>query len=223
MRTPLRAGEFFYGLIYHLSKRNQVNAMDKTTKTILIIIAAIVILCICTCSVMLVIGVYSLNRLGSWAEQSFNQDPRNAVRIGSEIADFEVPDGFTSPYGIHFGEVTLVGYKSRNELSTLFLGQFPEGTSINLEEMLKIIREGSGDPNSIWYNTNTTLLEQKSVQIRGQETTLNISEGLSLEGITYRFATATFQGRGGPSLVMISCPLDEWDIEVVETFIASIQ
>jgi hypothetical protein len=37
-------------------------------------------------------------------------------------------------------------------------------------------------------------------------------------------ANATFQGRGeGPTLLMVIGPADEWDIEMVEDFIASIQ
>ena len=66
-------------------------------------------------------------------------------------------------------------------------------------------------------------MEEKPILIRGQETTLRISEGTSSEGITYRTATATFQGNGGPSLVMVAGPIDEWDIELVETFILSIR
>jgi len=197
--------------------------MNKNTKTMLLIIAAIVLLCVCTCTVALVTGVVSLNRLGCWADQNVTEDFEDAIRLGSEIADFEVPSKYSTSYGIQFGEVTLVGYKTPSERSMLFLAQFPEGTNVNLDEMLRLIREGSGDPNSIWYNTETTLLEQKSVHIRGQETTLNISESLSAAGITYRAATATFQGRGGPAVLMIASPIDEWDSEVVEAFIASIQ
>jgi len=119
--------------------------------------------------------------------------------------------------------VTLIGYKSRSGNSHLLLAQFPQGTSINVDEMLRIIREGSNDPNSIWYNTETELVEQKTVNIRGEECTLNISEGTSSEGVEFRMATAKFEGRGGPSLVMIAGPLDEWDTDIVEDFISSLE
>ena len=159
----------------------------------------------------------------NFAERSVSESPQEAVRLGSEIADFEVPEGFGSPYSVHFGDVTLIGYKSRSEKSHLLLAQFPQGTSINVDEMLRAIREGSGDPNSIWYNTETTLVEQSPVTICGQETTLNISEGISSDGVPFRMATAKFEGRGGPSLVMVAGPIYEWDGKMVDAFIESIQ
>ena len=67
------------------------------------------------------------------------------------------------------------------------------------------------------------ILEQKSFNIRGQMSLVTLSEGIPGDGITYRTATGTFHGRGGPSLLLIACPLDEWDTEMVDSFIASIQ
>jgi hypothetical protein len=197
--------------------------MDKTTKTVLIIISAVIVLCACASAVVLVTGLWSFNRIARVAEQSVSESPHVAVRVGGEIAEFEVPEGFGSPYSIHFGDVTVIGYKSASERSHLLLAQFPEGTSINVDEMLRLIQEGSGDPNSIWYSTDMTVIDQIAVEIRGQQTRLNVSEGTSSEDVTYRTATATFQGRGGPALVMVAGPLDEWDQEMVQEFVSSIQ
>jgi hypothetical protein len=196
--------------------------MDKSTKTILIVIGSILLVCVCITAGIFATGLWSFGRFVSWADESVSESPEVAIRVGSEIADFEVPEGYGSPYSVHFGDVTLIGYQSHSEKSHLLLAQFPEGTSINVNEMLRIIREGSNDPNSIWYNTETELIEQRSVAIRGEECTLNISAGISSDGIEFRMATAKFEGRGGPSLVMIAGRLDEWDLEMVEKFISSI-
>ncbi len=83
--------------------------------------------------------------------------------------------------------------------------------------------EGTGDPKNIWYGTETTLVEQKPISIRGQQTMLNISEGISSDGVTFRMATAKFAGRGGPSLLIVAGPIGEWDDGMVEAFIESIQ
>ena len=197
--------------------------MDKTTKTILLIVGSVVLLCACAAFVVAATGAWSFKRFVNWSEQNVSERPEAAIRVGSEIADFEIPRGFDSPYSVHFGDVSMVGYTSRSERSHILLAQFPVGTNINLDEMLRQISKGSGDPNSVWYKTETTLLEEKPVTIRGQETMLSIGEGTSAEGVTYRTAAASFQGRGGPSLVMLAGPIDEWDIEMVEAFIASIQ
>ncbi len=197
--------------------------MDKTTKSFLIFISSILLVCGCAATFIFATGLWSFNRFVNFVDESVSESPQVAVRLGSEIADFEVPEGFSSPYSVDFGDVTLVGYKSQNEQSHLLLAQFPEGSSINVDEMLRLIKEGSNDPNSIWYNTETELVEQTEVDIRGQECTLNISEGTTSEGVAFRMATAKFEGKGGPALVLVAGPLDEWDAEFTEEFISSIQ
>lgn len=197
--------------------------MDKTTKTVLIIIGSILFVCACGASLLFATGLWSLGRFVNWADTNTSEDPQEVARFGSEIADFDMPEGFGSPYGIHFGEATSVGYASQSRNTHILLTQFPEGTSVNVEEMLKLISQYSTDSNNRWNDSQMTVVEEKTVTIRGQETTLSISQGTSAEGGTYRSAVATFEGKGGPSLLMIAGPLDEWDMEMVEEFIASIQ
>lgn len=196
--------------------------MDKSTKTALIVIGSIFLLCACAVSAVFVGGLWSLGHVVRWVDNSTTEDPQEALRVGSEIADFEIPQGFDSPYGVHFGDVYMVGYTAHSRQAHILLAQFPEGTSINVEEMLRQISKGAGDPDSIWYNTETTLIEEKPVTICGQETTLSISEGTSADGMTYRSAVAKFEGKGGPALVLVASPLAEWDLEMVETLISSI-
>ena len=87
-----------------------------------------------------------------------------------------------------------------------------------------VIGSKGHDPTSVWYNTDTTLVEQKPVTIRGQETTLSISEGTNEQGVMYRMANAKFQGDGeGPALFLIVGPADQWDVQLAEEFITSIQ
>jgi hypothetical protein len=205
-----------------ISSKKEIS-MDKSTKNILIAIGSILVVCGCITAAIFAGGLWGFGKFVSWADQSVSESPEVAVRVGSEIADYEVPDGYGSPYSVHFGDVSMVGYQSENGNSHILLAQFPDGTSINVNEMLKEISEYSHDPNSVWYGTETTLIEQKTVDIRGQQTTLNISEGTSSEGIIYRSATATFQGQTGPALVLVAGPLDEWDMELVDAFVESIQ
>lgn len=197
--------------------------MDKSTKTALIIIGAILLVCAVAAMAILTTGLWALGKFATWADRSISESPEVAIRVGSEIADYQVPNGFGSPYIVHFGDVSMVGYTSGSERSHILLAQFPVGTHVDVNALLKQISTGSGQPDSVWYNTETTLIDEKPVLIRGEECILNISEGTSSEGTTYRSAVATFEGRGGPSLVLISTPMDEWDMDLVEAFIASIQ
>jgi hypothetical protein len=68
-----------------------------------------------------------------------------------------------------------------------------------------------------------TVLETRPITVRGQETTLILSEGITEEGETYRQVMAAFQGKGGPALLVLSEPVTRWNQETVEVFIASIR
>lgn len=198
--------------------------MDKTTKTILIIVGSLVVLCGCVVAALLGTGVWSFNKLVQFAENNTTEDPQKVTQMASEIADFDVPEGFEPKYGMKISTFSLVQYSTRNQDTHLFLTQFPAGTSIQPDQMMRDIRDGAKDPNNSWYNVDMTLVEQKPIVIRGQETTLSISEGKNDQGVLYRMANATFQGKGeGPSLLMVVAPADQWNAQMLEDFIASIR
>lgn len=198
--------------------------MDKTTKTILIIVGSLVVLCGCVVAALLGTGVWSFNKLVQFAENNTTEDPQKVTQMTSEIADFDVPEGFEPKYGMKISTFSLVQYSTRNQDTHLFLTQFPAGTSIQPDQMMRDIRDGAKDPNNSWYNVDMTLVEQKPIVIRGQETTLSISEGKNDQGVLYRMANATFQGKGeGPSLLMVVAPADQWNAQMLEDFIASIR
>lgn len=197
--------------------------MDKTTKIVLIVIGSALVLCACTVMTVLVTGFWAFRMIAKASTQTISENPQVVVRVGAEIADYEIPREFGSPVSVHIGDMTMIRYTSRDEMSYILIAQFPEGTSVNVEEMLKLMEEGAGDPNNVWYSTETTILEQKSATICGQTTTLNISEGTSFQGLSYRYATAPFYGRGGPAFVMVASPVDEWDMQMIDNFISTIQ
>jgi hypothetical protein len=198
--------------------------VNKTTKTILIILGALLSICACGAVVVLATGAWSVGEIVKWADQNTTEDAQEVAQIASSIADYDIPEGFTKQYGMKFASFRMVQYMNASEDTFLFVTQFPAGTSINPEEMMREIRNNSRNPNSPWYNTDTHLVEQKDVTIRGEETTLSISEGTNEQGETYRVANAKFKGNGeGPALFMLVAPAEDWDNELVEDFIASIQ
>jgi hypothetical protein len=197
--------------------------MDKTTKTVLIIVGSVLFLCACGASVLFAAGLWSLRTIGRVAESSTSRDLPEVANMLSEVAVITLPDGFGSPYGIHIGDITSVGFASQSKNTHILITQFPQGTVVDTKEMLKLIRDYSTNPDNPWDTSTTRVIEGKPVTIRGQETYLEISEGTSSDGTSYRVATAPFQGKRGPALLMIAGPLDEWDMEMVDTFIASIQ
>ena len=198
--------------------------MDKTTKAILIVLGSLFLVCGCGVSLLFITGAWSVGKVVQWADQNTTENPQEVAQIASGIADFDVPVGFDTQYGMKLGDFTMVQYMTRDEKSIVFVTQFPARTSLNMDEMMRQVRAGGQNPNSPWYNMDTTLLEQKPITIHGAESTLSISEGTTKEGVLYRMANATFQGRGeGPALFVIVSPADQWDIQLLEGFIASIR
>ena len=198
--------------------------MDKTTKTILIVIGSILVLCACTVAILAGTGLWGFGKFVQFADRSTSEDPQEVAQIASEIADFTIPEGFTTQYGLKISSISMVQYTTRNQETYIFLTQFPAGISINPDEMMRQIKDNARNPNSPWYNTDMQLVEQKPITIRGEETTLSFSQGTSDQGVAYHMVNAKFQGKGpGPSLLVIVGPADQWDTKMVEEFIASIQ
>jgi hypothetical protein len=197
--------------------------MNKTTKTILIIVGSLLVLCACCAGIFSVTGVWSAIRYANWAETNTTRDLYEVAPMIEEIATITLPDGFGSPYGMHLGEITSVGFASQSKNTHILLSQFPQGTTANTEEMFKRMTQAAVNPQSRWNEGRTTVIEEKPVVIRGEETSLVISEGISSDGTHYRSAVVTFQGNKGPALLMIAGPVKEWDSQMVEDFVASIQ
>ena len=82
--------------------------MNKTAKIILIVTGAFVMLCMCGISVLLVSGVWTLGHVVRWAENSTSEDPQEVAGLAADISDFDLPDGFGSPYGMQLASFTVV-------------------------------------------------------------------------------------------------------------------
>ena len=198
--------------------------MDKTTKTLLMIIGSLLVLCACTVAALMGGGLWGFTKFAQFADRSTTEDAQEVAQIASEIADFDLPAEFDTQYGMKIASFSMVQYTTRNEDTYIFLTQFPAGTSINPDEMMRQIKDNARNPKSPWYNTDMQLVEQKPVTIRGEKTALSFSEGTSDQGVPYHMINAKFQGKGpGPSLLVIVGPADQWDTKMVEDFIASIQ
>lgn len=137
----------------------------------------------------------------------------------AEIASFDLPAGYRSEFSITLNEYTLVSYTPDDGYSHLYLVQ-----SINAADTDRLLRAmqdiipGQYDPDA-----RMTVLETRPVTVRGEETTLVISEGINGDGKTYRQALVAFDGSGGPALLVFSAPVTSWDLAIAETMVASIR
>jgi hypothetical protein len=68
-----------------------------------------------------------------------------------------------------------------------------------------------------------SVVDQTTVTIRDQQVVLTISEGTNSEGQQIRQAMGLFQGKGGPTMLMIIGPTQSWDQAAIDQFIRSIR
>jgi hypothetical protein len=150
---------------------------------------------------------------------SINSDSEKIFKAASEIADFNLPAGYSSEFTAQLAGYTAVSYNPGDGHSHLYLIQSEKETgSEKLAQMLGDLVPGSSNPN-----TRLTVVENRAATIRGQAATIVISDGVNHEGDTYRQITVAFQGKGGPALLVLSEPAEHWDQSTVDELLASIQ
>jgi hypothetical protein len=136
--------------------------MDKTTKTVLIIIGSLLLVCACGAGVLFAMGLWSFRTIARVADSSTSRDLAEVANMLSEVAVITLPDGFGSPYGIHIADITSVGFASQSKNTHILITQFPQGTVVNTEEMLKLISKYSTNPDNPWDTSNTRVIEEAS-------------------------------------------------------------
>jgi hypothetical protein len=146
-------------------------------------------------------------------------DTEKAETAAAEIVAFDLPAGYQPEFSAKLNEYTLVSYTTGDGSSHLYLVQSQnEADADQLLRAMQEIAPGQYDPE-----TRMTVLETRPVVVRGQETSLVISEGLNGDGKTYRQVLVAFNGNTGPTLLVSSAPLSSWDLAEVETLVASIR
>ncbi len=194
--------------------------MSRNTKIVLGIVAVLLVLCICLCGISFI----ALQSAGQFLQQAVVTDATQVASTGADIAEYEVPAGYDEQFGMSLFGFSLVGFSTGQgeNAGLIMLMQFPEFAGLSQEEMEQQLRQ------SIQQQTDMGDLQLEPVDqltrtIRDQEVALTVSEGTTSEGERVRQITGVFQGRGGPTLLMVLGPVDGWDQAGVDAFISSIR
>ena len=146
-------------------------------------------------------------------------DTRQAAATAAEIADFELPAGYTADFSVAMSGYSAVAYSPGDAHSHLYLVQSSQpADGAALEKGLADLVPGSRDTSA-----RMVIVENRRVTVRGQAVTAVISEGINSENIAYRQLMAAFQGKGGPALLALSTPVATWDEAMVDALLASIR
>lgn len=163
-------------------------------------------------------GFISL-RLANWGLSRITEDePTTVAEVGRSIAGYDVPAHYQGEYAMQVADFSLVAYRNTNQAGHIYLIQFPEAIEVDPGALAQQLHE-MADTNS-W--TELVVVYHIPCSIRGQETTLVISEGFNHDRQRYRSASAVFAGNEGQALVNISGPADSWDQAMVDTFVQSL-
>jgi hypothetical protein len=66
--------------------------MDKTTKTILIIIGSLFLLCACTVTALFFTGLWSLGNVVKWADNSTSENPQEVTWVQKSLTSIYLRD-----------------------------------------------------------------------------------------------------------------------------------
>jgi hypothetical protein len=196
--------------------------MSRNTKIILTIVVILLLLCLCGCGLIFFI----FQSLGTMLEQSMVTDPAGVANISESIADYELPAGYQEAFGMNlfgFSIVALVKGDLQGDADNLImLMQIPAYMNMSEADMEQQLRQ------ALERQTNTgdmqlTVVDQTTVTIRDQQVVLTISEGTDNEGEQIRQAMGLFQGKGGPTMLMIIGPTQSWDQAAIDQFLESIR
>lgn len=193
-------------------------------KTIIIIVAVVLVLCLCGC----VVGYLAL-RIGGQAvtENMVVSDPEEVGAAAGEIAEYDLPAGYKEEGVVNFlvGKMVMISPEGEGAAQTpvIMLMQLSvpvEG--MDAEQMSKQMQE-SMERSLSQQDVQFEYVESQTLQINGQEVTLQIFEGATSDGDTIRQAyTNFFTGRSGTLMAMVIGTTTNWDQAEIEAFLQSI-
>lgn len=150
---------------------------------------------------------------------TLSTDSGNVTYTAAEIADFDLPAGYYADFSTTLMGYEVVAYTRGDGPSHIYLIQSDiESDGEKLAQVLDQLVIGSGDPQ-----TRMTVIENRSVSVRGQESTLVISDAVNSEGLAYRQALVPFTGNGGPALLVFSESIENWDDAILNDLLASLE
>jgi hypothetical protein len=185
---------------------------------ILGILAGLVLICVCAG-----VGAFLMFRsTGQILANSFETDPAKVGEVSAEIADYTLPAGFSQSYATSLVDFSMVAHTGEDGNSHIYFFQMPAGVKLDQAEIERQMRQTIQNEKG-YQRVKMQVVDRQAATIRGQDVELVVSEGINHTGDAYREVSGLFQGKGGQALVVVSHPVESWDWETVNDFIASIQ
>jgi hypothetical protein len=153
-------------------------------------------LCLCFGAV----GWLLYSNTGRVLSQTIDNEPTKVAAIREDIADYTLPFGFEEAQAVRLANFSMVSYTAVDGQTHIFLFQAPGVLILDEYELERQMGLATGKDE--WRDV--TVVESQPCQIRGEESTLIISEGVSHDGSRYRSASAIFDGNGSSSVTCLA-------------------
>jgi len=188
--------------------------MSRNTKIILIIVGCLAVICIGA-------GALSAFLLPRFAQRAFSTSPSDAHRIGTSIAQYTLPPGYSEQMGMDFLFEKIVMIGPTNRRGMFFMLLQVSTLNANRADMEQQMRQAFSQQFTQRAG-QMQYIGQETATIRGEQVPLTIYETQSASG-RLRQAVGGFSGKNGYVMVMAMGDSNEWNEDLMKTFFGSIQ
>jgi hypothetical protein len=192
---------------------------SKTTRTILIVLGVLVVCCCCVIG-----GGFLLTRYGFqyFADSMIVQDPAQINQVSDQLADYDLPPGYEEEFVMNILGIQALFITNKFDGAMITMMQF----NSNIYGDSEATRQQFQDTFLQQFQTNEinfTPVDQRQIEIRGEQTTLYEYEGTDSQGNQFRQWVSVFEGKNGSVFLMIVGSKSTWNDAEMEAFIQSIE
>jgi hypothetical protein len=191
---------------------------SKTTRTILIVLGVLVVCCCCVIGGGYLLTRYGFEYLGN---TMVVQDPAQISQVSDKLADYDLPPGYEEEFVMDILGIQALFIMNKFEGSMITLMQI----NTNIYGDSEATRQQFQDSFLQQYQTDNIQfypIDQRPIEIRGDQTTLYEYEGSDSQGNQFRQWVTVFEGKNGTVMLMIVGSKSTWNNAEMEAFIQSI-
>lgn len=192
-----------------------------TNKKLWIAFGAVIALCACTA----LAGYLLLREAGSRFSQAVKTDPAEVGQVGSNIADYTVPNGYVQQMAMSIlgYDFVVIAPPDSGDGMMIMLAGFNKNLSQGYDEKsFQEQMQRSFEQQSGRRGLNMKVVEVKKMTIRGKEVNVTILEGSDESGVSLRQLIVIFPSKNGMGMVMIQGLKEVWDQKTADQFLQSI-
>lgn len=208
---------------YQPEPQPESRGMGSGMKVFLILLAVFGGLLVLCCGGFAVVVGY----MGYAAKDAVSEDPAVIQSVQAEMAELDVPPSFQPTFSFKFAvpmtgqSIRVVTYEGENRANMLilaaseFLGNDPELVQSEVEDLLEQQGRGTAEIHVEEY-------EEREFVVRGEPATFHIGHGEDDEQRGYWKAIGVFEGKLGPTALVLVVDDETYGEEDIARLIESI-